>query len=65
MIRVLVNAASDVVRTGLESMLSTAAGISVVGSGIGMEKIASQVEELQPDVVLVETPSEEAMAGLL
>ncbi|PYV44340.1 MAG: DNA-binding response regulator [Acidobacteria bacterium] len=63
--RVLVNAASDVVRTGLESMLSTAAGISVVGSGIGMEKIASQVEELQPDVVLVETPSEEAMAGLL
>lgn len=64
MIRVLVNASSAVVRTGLESMLSTAAGISVVGSGIGIEKIASMVEELLPDVVLVEMPPEEAMAGV-
>lgn len=64
MIRVLVNATSDVVRMGLESMLSTA-GISVVGSAIGMEKISSQVEELQPDVVLVEMPSEEPISGVL
>src|SRR5437879_2710140 len=64
MICVLVNASSAVVRTGLESMLSTAAGIFVVGSGIGIEKIASMVEELLPDVVLVEMPPEEAMAGV-
>jgi len=63
-IRVLVNAASDVVRAGLESMFSAVPGISVVASAIRPEAIAQQVEELQPDVVLVELPADEALSDL-
>ena len=65
MIRVLVSATSEIARAGLDSMLSVAPGISVVASAIGLERIASQVEELRPDVALVELASDDALSGLL
>jgi len=64
-IRVLVIAASDVVRAGLESMLSAAPSISVVASATKFEAISQQIEALQPDVVLVESPADEAPSVLL
>ena len=65
MIHVLVIAASDVVRAGLESMLSGGPGISVIGSATGLEAISRHIEELHPDVVLVESPGDEPRSVLL
>ena len=55
MISVLVAAASVVVRAGLESIIRARAGeLAVVGSDSGAVTLAQQVEELQPDVVLLD-----------
>ena len=53
MIRVLVAAASPVVRQGLEAIISTSSSLTVVGTS-GLATLATEVEALQPDVVLLE-----------
>ena len=54
MTRVLVAAASSVVRAGLETIVGASPGLQVVGSAPGTLGLAEQVEALHPDVVLVE-----------
>lgn len=55
MIRVLVAAASPVARRGLEALLGGRSSVSVVGSGSpSSEALAQQIDELAPDVVLLE-----------
>ena len=59
MTRVLVVAGSPVVRAGLESILlheGAGSRFTVVGSASRPSGLAEQVEELEPDVVLVELP---------
>jgi NarL family two-component system response regulator YdfI len=60
--RVVIAASSAVVRTGLESLLATAPMFQVVGS-FSIDIAAGQLEDLQPDVVLLdlESISDEAM----
>ena len=59
--RVLIGASSEVVRAGLESLLATVATFEVVGS-FSISSASAQVEELQPDVVLLESPEDESMS---
>lgn len=55
MIRVLVAAASPVARRGLEALLAGRSAVAVVGSGSpSSEALAQQIDELAPDVVLLE-----------
>ncbi|GAC1467911.1 MAG: response regulator transcription factor [Chloroflexota bacterium] len=54
MTRVLVAAASAVVRAGLESIINAHPGCDVVGSVTGTVGLAHQIEATQPDVVLVD-----------
>lgn len=55
MTRVLVAASSPTVRRGLESLLRSSPGVTVVGStSSDTDTISQQIEELQPDVVLLE-----------
>jgi two-component system, NarL family, response regulator YdfI len=53
-IRVLIAAASGVIRAGLESLLRSSANLEVVGSAPDLESLASAVEREQPDVVLAD-----------
>ena len=53
MIRLLVAASSSIVRAGLESIAGSNAAITLVGGASDLKSLASAVEELQPDVVLV------------
>lgn len=54
-ISVLVAAPSVVVRAGLESIVRTREGdLAVVGSESGVDTLAQQLEDLQPDVVLLD-----------
>lgn len=53
MIRVLVAAASPVVRQGLEAIATTSPLLTVVGTS-GVATLAAEVESLQPDVILLE-----------
>ena len=53
MTRVLVAAASPVVRQGLEAIVTTSPLLTVVGTS-GVATLATEVEALQPDVVLLE-----------
>lgn len=53
MTRVLVTAASPVVRQGLEAIVTTSPLLTVVGTS-GVATLAAEVESLQPDVVLLE-----------
>ena len=54
MIRVLVVASSLVARAGLEALVTTSPALTVVGSSAGMATLSQQIEDLQPDVVLLE-----------
>ena len=54
MTRVLVVAASVVVRAGLEALLTTSPALTVVGSFADIQSLGQQIEILQPDVVLLE-----------
>jgi NarL family two-component system response regulator YdfI len=54
--RVLVAAASAVVRAGLEVLVASGPGLTVVGHAADLEETARQAEALQPDVVLLEYP---------
>lgn len=54
MISVLVAAASVVVRAGLESIIRASSDLAVIGSESGVDTLAQQVEDLQPEVVLLD-----------
>jgi NarL family two-component system response regulator YdfI len=53
-IRVLIAAASSVIRAGLESLLRSSSTLEVVGAVSDLESLASAVEREQPDVVLAD-----------
>jgi NarL family two-component system response regulator YdfI len=53
-IRVLIAAASGVIRAGLESLLRSGSTLEVVGSGPDLETLAPAIEKEQPDVVLAD-----------
>lgn len=54
MTRVLIAAASAVVRAGLEALIKGRADFDVVGTASGAEALSQQIDALQPDVVLME-----------
>ena len=54
MTRVLVAAASAVVRAGLEAIIRGSEQLEVAGSASGLTGLAEQIEAAEPDVVLVE-----------
>jgi DNA-binding NarL/FixJ family response regulator len=60
-IRVLVAADSLIVRAGLEALITTSPVLRVVGSA-NLETLTQQVEQLQPDVVLLEWEDTEESA---
>lgn len=63
MTRVVIAASSAVVRAGLESLLATVPMFQVVGS-FSIDMAAAQLEDLEPDVVLLdlESISDESMS---
>lgn len=54
MIRVLVVAASPVVRAGLSAVLTTNSKLIVVGTASDLDNLGGELEQLQPDVVLLD-----------
>ena len=54
MIRVLVIAANPLVRAGLSALVSTNPNLIVIGSISNWDGLTKEVEQLQPDVVLVD-----------
>ena len=67
MTRVLVAAASAVTRAGLEAILAREASITIVGRGTTRLSLAEEMNEEEPDVVLVESTvtDDENPLGLL
>ena len=67
MIRVLVSATSEIVRAGLEALLTASPALAVVGSTPDVATLAHQAEDLQPDVILaeLEPPDDDTIAALL
>lgn len=63
MIRVLIVAGSALIRSGLESLLADS-GVDVVGKSADLESIAIQLDDLEPDVLLVEDSADEQEALL-
>ena len=53
MIGVLVAATDNIVRTGLSALVTASPELKLVGSSVGVD-IAALIEELQPEVVLLE-----------
>jgi DNA-binding NarL/FixJ family response regulator len=53
-IRVLVVAHSIVIRAGLEALITTEPSLTIVGSTAHSDSLAQQIEQLQPEVVLLE-----------
>jgi NarL family two-component system response regulator YdfI len=62
-IRVLIVAGSALIRSGLESLLADS-GVDVVGKSADLESIAIQLDDLEPDVLLVEDSADEQEALL-
>jgi two-component system, NarL family, response regulator YdfI len=60
--RILIGASSQVVREGLESLLAVAPTFNVVGS-FSMGSALARIEDLQPDVLLLdlESPADDSM----
>jgi len=52
--KVLIAAASAVVRAGLETIIKASPTLEVVGSSPGIDSLARYIETTQPDIVLVE-----------
>ncbi len=55
MIRVFIVAASPLIHAGLQSMLADSR-VDIVGSAGDLESISGQLVDVEPDVVLIETP---------
>ena len=66
MIRVLIGARSEVVRAGLESLLTADLRFQVVGT-FSIDDALTQVEDLQPEVVLLDldSPSDESLSAVI
>jgi two-component system, NarL family, response regulator YdfI len=66
-IRVLMSATSEIVRAGLEALLTASPALAVVGSAPDVATLAHQAEDLQPDVILaqLETSDDDTLAALL
>lgn len=62
MLSVMVYAEHSIIQAGLESILRSHPDLSVVGSSANSVSLLKQVEELQPDVVLVEWLGEDSEA---
>jgi len=56
-IRVFIVAASPLIRAGLQNMI-TDSRVDIVGSAADFESISSQLVDVEPDVVLVETAAD-------
>ncbi len=54
MLSVIVHAENSIMRAGLESIIRTHPDLSVIGSSSNSVSLLKRVEELQPDVVLLE-----------
>lgn len=54
MIRVLIAAPSAVVRAGLEALVASSPALHVVGHATGAPALAQAIDDLRPDVVLLE-----------
>ena len=63
MTRILVVAASPVVRAGLDAVLASNPALEVVGQASAMGTLAPQVAAMQPDVVVVELEGHEDPAA--
>jgi len=65
-IRVLIAASSEIMRTGLEALLATYPGLVTVGRWHEIASLAPQVEAQQPDIVLaeIESPDDDTLATL-
>jgi two-component system, NarL family, response regulator YdfI len=57
MIRVLVVAGSPVVRAGLSAVLATNSKLIVVGNASDLDALPKEIEQLQPDVILLDLSS--------
>ncbi|MFN6561799.1 MAG: response regulator transcription factor [Nostoc sp. ChiSLP01] len=57
MIRVMVVAASSVVRAGLSAVVSSNPQLTVVASASDLDIVSKEIEQLQPDVVLLDLGS--------
>ena len=57
MIRVFIVAASPLIRAGLQSMLADSR-FDMVGSAAELESISGQLDDVEPDAVLLEAPSD-------
>jgi two-component system, NarL family, response regulator YdfI len=66
-IRVLMSATSEIVRAGLEALLTASPALAVVGRAPDVATLAHQAEDLQPDVILaeLETSDDDTLAALL
>ncbi len=66
MTRVLVVATSSIARAGLEAFVKASPSLELAGSSRGLATLAQQIEEHQPDVVLldVDLVDDEAMSSL-
>jgi len=60
-IRVLIVAASPLILGGLQSLLADS-GVDIVGSAADLESLAKQLDDMEPDVLLVETSAEARQA---
>jgi len=56
-IRVFIVAASPLIHAGLQSMLADSR-VDIVGSAGDLESISGQLVDVEPDVVLIETPAD-------
>lgn len=54
MIRIFIVARSRVTQAGLSALLAIEPDFEIVGSAIRLDSISSEIESLQPDVVLIE-----------
>ncbi len=54
MTRVLVAATDSIVRVGLSALVTASPELTVVGSSVGVATLAAMVEDIQPDVVILE-----------
>src|SRR5260370_21181560 len=61
-IRVFIVAASPLILAGLHSLLADS-GVDIVGSAADLESLARQLDDVEPDVLLVETsaPAQESL----
>lgn len=64
MIRVLIAASSPIVRAGVEALLSPDAGISVAAGTESWQSAAAMLDDLRPDLLIVEV-EDDLPAGLL